>query len=160
MQVVVSGPKNRYFHLTRSLKRIGKFVGRGSRRSIAEAVCENGPCDHKLSWLWVGSSGRKFSIFVQETWFYPPFKVPSCFGEVYMGEGLVRVSESCPNATNHAIWCYCKLRHSFSTTSLCSCLYPIEAQQPSCQPCSKYSVPHSENRTSNKTGMSYLVVWV
>ena len=41
MQVVVSGPKNRYFHLTRSLKRIGKFVGRGSRRSIAEAVCKN-----------------------------------------------------------------------------------------------------------------------
>lgn len=39
--MVVSGTKSRYFHLTRSLKRIGKFVGRGSRQSIAKAVCEN-----------------------------------------------------------------------------------------------------------------------
>ena len=33
--------KNKYFHLTASLKKIGKYVGRGKKRSIANAVVEN-----------------------------------------------------------------------------------------------------------------------
>ena len=43
MQVVVSKhqKKNRYFHLSGSLKKIGKYVGRGNKRSIAEAVVDN-----------------------------------------------------------------------------------------------------------------------
>lgn len=32
---------NRYFHLSASLKKIGKYVGRGKKRSIANAVVEN-----------------------------------------------------------------------------------------------------------------------
>lgn len=40
---MVSGvqKKNRYFHLSQSLKRLGKYVGRGKRRSIAQAAIEN-----------------------------------------------------------------------------------------------------------------------
>ena len=43
MQVVVSKneEKSRYFHLSGSLKKIGKYVGRGKKRSIAVAVVEN-----------------------------------------------------------------------------------------------------------------------
>ena len=43
MQVVVSQQerKNRYFHLSGSLKKVGKYVGRGNRRSIAAAVIQN-----------------------------------------------------------------------------------------------------------------------
>ena len=37
----MSGQKNRYFQLTRSLKRVGKSVGRGNRCSIAQAVCDD-----------------------------------------------------------------------------------------------------------------------
>ena len=33
--------KSRYFHLSRSLKRLGKYVGRGKRRMIAKAVVDN-----------------------------------------------------------------------------------------------------------------------
>ena len=33
--------KNRYFYLSQSLKKIGKYVGRGKKRSIAKAVVEN-----------------------------------------------------------------------------------------------------------------------
>ena len=33
--------RNRYFHLSGSLKRIGKYVGRGNRRSIAAAIVQN-----------------------------------------------------------------------------------------------------------------------
>ena len=36
--------KNRYFHLVGSLKKIGKYVGRGNRRSIAAAVVQNVGC--------------------------------------------------------------------------------------------------------------------
>ena len=38
---MVGGQRNRYFYLSRSLKRIGKYVGRGNRKSIAKAVCDN-----------------------------------------------------------------------------------------------------------------------
>ena len=43
MQVVVSQQerKSRYFHLSGSLKRIGKYIGRGNRRSIAAVVVQN-----------------------------------------------------------------------------------------------------------------------
>ena len=43
IQVVVcrNQQKNRYFHLSGSLKKIGKYVGRGKKRSIANAVVEN-----------------------------------------------------------------------------------------------------------------------
>lgn len=43
LQVVVSKSerKNRYFHLSGSLKKVGKYVARGNRRSIATAVVEN-----------------------------------------------------------------------------------------------------------------------
>ena len=43
MQVVVSQQerKNRYFHLSGSLKKVGKYVGRGNRISIAAAVIQN-----------------------------------------------------------------------------------------------------------------------
>ena len=43
MQVVVSKneEKNRCFHLSGSLKKIGKYVGRGKKGSIAVAVVEN-----------------------------------------------------------------------------------------------------------------------
>ena len=43
VQVLVSQQekKNRYFHLTGSLKKIGKYVGRGNKRSIAAAVVQN-----------------------------------------------------------------------------------------------------------------------
>lgn len=33
--------KSRYFHLSRSLKQLGKYVGRGKRQMIAKAVVEN-----------------------------------------------------------------------------------------------------------------------
>ena len=33
--------KNQYFHLTGSLKRVGKYVGQGKRHSIEVAVVEN-----------------------------------------------------------------------------------------------------------------------
>jgi len=43
LQVVVSKKQkcNRYFHVTKSQKKIGKYVGRGKTRSIAKAVVEN-----------------------------------------------------------------------------------------------------------------------
>ena len=43
LQVIVSQQerKNRYFQLSRSLKKIGKYIGRGNRRSIASAVIQN-----------------------------------------------------------------------------------------------------------------------
>lgn len=43
LQVVVSKKqeKNRYFHLSKSLKKVGKYIGRGNKRSIATAVVEN-----------------------------------------------------------------------------------------------------------------------
>ena len=33
--------KPKYFHLTRSLKKLGRFVGRGSKQSIARAAVNN-----------------------------------------------------------------------------------------------------------------------
>lgn len=33
--------KTRYFHLSRSLKKLGRFVGRGNKESIVKAVMEN-----------------------------------------------------------------------------------------------------------------------
>ena len=33
--------KDRYFHLSGSLKKIGKYIGRGKKRSIAGAVADN-----------------------------------------------------------------------------------------------------------------------
>ena len=42
LQVVVSyAKKPKYFHLTRSLKKLGRFVGRGSKQSIARAAVNN-----------------------------------------------------------------------------------------------------------------------
>lgn len=43
VQVVVarSERKARYFHLSRSLQKLGRYVGRGKRRSIAQATVEN-----------------------------------------------------------------------------------------------------------------------
>ena len=42
MQVVVGyESKPSYFHLTQSLKRLGRYVGRGNRRSIARAAVDN-----------------------------------------------------------------------------------------------------------------------
>lgn len=40
---MVSGDQrnNRYFYLSRSLKQLGKYVGRGKRQSIAKAAIEN-----------------------------------------------------------------------------------------------------------------------
>lgn len=43
MQVVVSKDKkkSRFFHLSQSLKKLGKYVGRRNKQSIARAVVEN-----------------------------------------------------------------------------------------------------------------------
>ena len=43
LQVIVSQQerKNKYFKLSRSLKKIEKYIGRGNRRSIASAVIQN-----------------------------------------------------------------------------------------------------------------------
>ena len=43
LQVIVSQQerKNRYFLLSRSLKKIGKYISRGNWRSIASAVIQN-----------------------------------------------------------------------------------------------------------------------
>ena len=50
LQVVVSDVqrKNRYFYLSRSLKKIGKYVGRGKKRSIAEAVIQNSALKYEV----------------------------------------------------------------------------------------------------------------
>ena len=41
--------KSRYFHLTNSLKMVGRFLGRGNRRSIAQAVLQNpNLCHHVI----------------------------------------------------------------------------------------------------------------
>ena len=42
MQVVVGyESKPSYFHFTQSLKKLGRYVGRGNRRSIARAAVDN-----------------------------------------------------------------------------------------------------------------------
>ena len=43
MQVAVWGSKRKttYFHLSRSLKRLGKYVGRGKKSSIVDAILSN-----------------------------------------------------------------------------------------------------------------------
>ena len=43
MQVVISKnqEKNRYFHLLSSLEKVGKYVRRGKKCSIANAIVEN-----------------------------------------------------------------------------------------------------------------------
>ena len=40
--------KNRYFYLSRSLRKIGRYVGRGNKRSIAEAVIQNSALCHEV----------------------------------------------------------------------------------------------------------------
>ena len=40
--------KSRYFHLTNSLKRVGRYLGRGNRRSIAQAVLQNPNLRHHV----------------------------------------------------------------------------------------------------------------
>ena len=50
--------KNRYFHLFRSLKKIGKYVGRGKKRSIANAVIENSTLRKEVL-LALGKAARK-----------------------------------------------------------------------------------------------------
>ena len=51
-QVVVSNStrekKVRYFHLLQSLKKLGRYVGRGNKRSIAKAVVENDALRHEV----------------------------------------------------------------------------------------------------------------
>ena len=44
----------RYFHLSRSLKQLGKYVGRGKRQMIAKAVMENATLQQEV----VGQIGR------------------------------------------------------------------------------------------------------
>ena len=42
MQVVTSSEqRSRYFHLTDSLKKVGKYMGRGKRKSIVKAILES-----------------------------------------------------------------------------------------------------------------------
>lgn len=49
LQVVVAGERrSRYFHLTNSLKKVGKYVGRGNRKSIARAVIGNPNLRHHV----------------------------------------------------------------------------------------------------------------
>ena len=60
VQVVVSRSekKARYFHLSRSLKKLGRYVGRGKRRSIAQATVENGALRHEVV-LAIGNAAHK-----------------------------------------------------------------------------------------------------
>ena len=46
--------KNRYFYLSQSLKKIGKYVGRGKKRSIAKAVVENSTLLNLLDYASLG----------------------------------------------------------------------------------------------------------
>ena len=74
--------RNRYFHLSSSLKRIGKYVGRGNRRSIASAIVQNTTLKGevismlcKVSWMLVGMlllcfliSVKPLILFLIEIW--------------------------------------------------------------------------------------------
>lgn len=58
MVVSRSDKKARYFHLSQSLKKLGKYVARGKRRSIAHATVENGELRHEVVTA-IGNAARK-----------------------------------------------------------------------------------------------------
>ena len=49
--------KARYFHLSRSLKKLGRYVGRGKARSIAAAMVENNVLRHEVV-IAIGNMAR------------------------------------------------------------------------------------------------------
>ena len=65
--VYKNGAKNRYFHLSGSLKKIGKYVCRGKKRSIADAVVENSSLQKEVVLSLCSQANKKIKRLFSDT---------------------------------------------------------------------------------------------
>ena len=79
-QIAVWGckQKTRYFHLSRSLKKLGKYIGRGKKHSIVSAIMNN-PHLHPHVVVCCSQTGtaRAEGYLLRHTQFYSPNEIQS-----------------------------------------------------------------------------------